>query len=214
MTTLIPLLDVSRKSPSSVPRLPQLRLTTKEERTALRRLKLPWGGRADQTEFERLVLARLKRIEDPPTEQKQSKAGRVIERLRRRARMIDSFTRKLEKPILGDLSLPIPPFASPPIRELQLYGEKLRACADCLAARSRRRPHRISSPETHAILRLIEFVEQMTGRRQLDSLCVLLRTACRDVGVNERRLNSLLRDHASVFAKARLRVSRLGLPSA
>jgi len=207
MATLIPLLDISEKSLLSVPRLPQLRLTTKEERGALHRLKLTWGRKAEQKEFESLVLARLKLIEDLRTPRMQSKPTRSIEKLRRRAGMADRFARRLQEPILDALSLSIPVLVTPPIREIQFYAEQLRTCADSIAAHSpNRRLRHTSRPETQAVIRLIEVVKQMTGRRHLASLCVLLRTACHEVGVNESRLNSLMTDHAKrrgIFARAK-----------
>ena len=208
MATLIPLLEVSQKSHSRILHVPCLRLTTREQRAALRRLKLTWGGRADQKQFEWLVLVLLKLIEDPPAVRKEPKASRVVEKLRRRARMIDSFTRKLEQPILGNLSLPLPPLAFPPIRELQLYSEKLRACADSLAAGSRKRLRHLPRPETDVILRLIRLVKRQTGQPHFEALSILLQKACDDAfGMNPHRLRALVQYHPEgVFARAKTEV--------
>jgi hypothetical protein len=194
----IPQLEIS-PAPFSLPvlLLPLMRIKLEEERTELSKIKVTSGRRAEQKGFERLVRFHLKLIEDLTNFQPQidssPTARRIVEPLRRRARRADAFARAMDKhPICDDSPIRIL-IPTPPIREIRLYAERIRTLADSLAARSRhRKPRHTPRRESKQILKLIEFVQCMTGRRHLRSLSVLLKSACNDTGITQSRLHSLV----------------------
>jgi hypothetical protein len=191
--------------------LPLLQLQTQQERDSLRSLKLRWGDEHTQQEFDVLVLARLKMIDetrtvkgkrDPATPAKSETA----KNLKRRAERVRRFIGYLERPS-GRAVHFLPPA---PVRELLLYADGLDHSADHLATfgdslvvasisnasgSSKHPPRRKTAPETEHIFKLAEFIRRHTGQEHHDELVTLLKQATGDKEYNKHRLQSLLSLH-------------------
>ena len=208
--------EAAREGASSRVRLRQFRLETAEQRAALRRLKLAWGGKREQGDFERLVLAHLALIARQaacarPTLPASQKPSEEVRWFARRAGQVRNFAKRLQKP-LGPPLLGLP---RPPVCELLLYAGALEVRARELGDQTRNRSapavppavgtmpfvpgrparKRKPRPETELILDLIRFVRENTGQPHRSALAVLLRGACDDWGWSKDRVRSLCKDH-------------------
>ena len=189
-------------------RLPQLKLHTDRQRKALAAMKV---SGCNQRQFERLVLAHLALVRDVGTQPEPKKKGAripliaspsghrwvspiIVRELRRTSSLASAMAERLERQsgILRDFGVLWQ--AEAPLRELQLYAEKLTILADQFAVKVHRPRHGEHAQTRHTV-ELISFVQGMTSKRHWDNLAILLGEACNDQGINGDRLRKTVGYH-------------------
>jgi hypothetical protein len=167
--------------------LPQYHLRDAKERDALNRL-IPTGGDWENLqEFQGYVLAYLALIGEKYSGAVRPKPERSAQKLRHHATKIRKFAHWLESSKPKGVIIVLPSTS-----ELLRYADSLSSVADFRALESQTRRLRHSTHnQTNLILRLLYFVREQTGKPHFPEIVTLLRGACRDHGMNERRLQAL-----------------------
>jgi hypothetical protein len=138
-------------------------------------------------EFQSLLLAYLALIGEEYSGSSRPKPARRVQKLRRHATKIRNFAHWLKSSKERELIL-IPPSTG----ELLQYAEILSNTADRLAQEARtQRFHHSTHKATSLIIHLLEYVREATGKPHWKEIATLLKGACEDHGVNERRLQAM-----------------------
>jgi hypothetical protein len=81
----------------------------------------------------------------------------------------------------------VPPSTS----KLLQYADLISSLADSRALEARARFHHSAHIETSLILQLLQYVREQTGKTHWAEMAILLKGACGEHGMNERRLQAL-----------------------
>lgn len=197
---------------------PTYQLQTDEERKALALLEptlerlMPVQMKGKHREmFHRIVLTHLALIDaarknasgPPPKDRK------VAERFKRRAIKVRNSVDRMQKPMPEPWAAavgrragswrPAFPWSRFPSDELLRYAQ---ACDRAAAFFSGQTRH-AGDPQSAHIVKLLNFVHLYTGEPHLEELAELLKRPCADKGMNAKRLDQLLRDHADQYPEVR-----------